>query len=57
MMTENVLCRICERPIQAWFFEEHNDTCNETHRLELEIGNANEALADLKCVEQSRAIS
>ena len=46
--TETLLCRICERQISAWFFEKHNETCNETHRLELDIANCNERLAELR---------
>jgi hypothetical protein len=45
--TEAVLCRICERPTPAWFFEKHNETCNETHRLESDINECNERLRDI----------
>ncbi|GAA97405.1 uncharacterized protein L969DRAFT_94460 [Mixia osmundae IAM 14324] len=43
-----LLCRICERMVPAWFFEKHNETCNETHRLENAIGNCNDRLTELK---------
>ncbi|TIB00251.1 hypothetical protein E3P94_01827 [Wallemia ichthyophaga] len=52
-----LLCRICELEIPMWFFERHNETCNEIHRLEMDINSINENLAefidiinDLKCV-------
>ncbi|GAA5922084.1 uncharacterized protein JCM15063_003180 [Sporobolomyces koalae] len=44
---EPILCRICERPTPAWFFEKHNETCNEVHRLEGDIGDCNDRLKDL----------
>lgn len=45
-----ILCRICDRQIPTWFFEKHNETCNETHRLEVDIGELNDKLADLRTV-------
>ncbi|KAJ9478431.1 Serine/threonine-protein kinase RIM15 [Pseudozyma hubeiensis] len=45
---EPVLCRICERDIPAWFFEKHSEICNETHRLDMEIGECNESLRELR---------
>lgn len=45
--TEAVLCRICERPTPAWFFEKHSETCNETHRLESDINECNERLKEI----------
>ncbi|KAN0063369.1 rim15, signal transduction response regulator [Thecaphora frezii] len=45
---EPVLCRICERDIPAWFFEKHSEICNEVHRLEMEIGECNENLHELR---------
>uniref|UniRef100_V5GND5 Response regulatory domain-containing protein n=1 Tax=Kalmanozyma brasiliensis (strain GHG001) TaxID=1365824 RepID=V5GND5_KALBG len=45
---EPVLCRICERDIPAWFFEKHSEICNETHRLDMEIGECNEGLRELR---------
>ncbi|GAA5839142.1 hypothetical protein JCM3766R1_002269 [Sporobolomyces carnicolor] len=44
---EPILCRICERPTPAWFFEKHNETCNEVHRLEGDISECNDRLKDL----------
>ncbi|KAM0793596.1 hypothetical protein ACM66B_001029 [Microbotryomycetes sp. NB124-2] len=44
---ETVLCRICERPTPVWFFEKHNETCNETHRLEGDISECNDRLKEL----------
>lgn len=46
-MAESILCRICERPTPAWFFEKHNETCNETHRLESDISECNDRLKDI----------
>lgn len=43
----NVLCRICERQVPAWYFEKHNETCHEVHRLEADISERNEAVGDL----------
>lgn len=46
--TEPILCRICERDVPTWFFEKHSEICNEIHRLEMEVGEVNESLADLR---------
>lgn len=48
--TQPILCRICDRQIPTWFFEKHNETCNETHRLEVDITETNDKLADLRTV-------
>lgn len=48
--TEPILCRICDRQIPTWFFEKHNETCNETHRLDVDIGETNDKLTDLRTV-------
>jgi hypothetical protein len=45
--TKSILCRICDRPTPAWFFEKHNETCNETHRLEHDIIECNDRLKDI----------
>ena len=42
-----ILCRICDRPTPAWFFEKHNETCNETHRLEHDIVECNDRLKEI----------
>ncbi|GAA6047829.1 hypothetical protein JCM3770_004663 [Rhodotorula araucariae] len=44
---EPILCRICERPTPAWFFEKHSETCNEVHHLESDISECNDRLKDL----------
>lgn len=49
---ETLLCRICERQVPTWFFEKHNETCNEEHRLEADIAACNERLSDLCQVVQ-----
>ncbi|VDB90147.1 unnamed protein product [Peniophora sp. CBMAI 1063] len=45
-----ILCRICEQNIAQWYFEKHNETCSETHRLEAEIGECNESIGELRTV-------
>ncbi|PWN51516.1 hypothetical protein IE53DRAFT_47622 [Violaceomyces palustris] len=45
---EPLLCRICERDVPTWFFEKHSEICNEVHRLEMEIGECNENLEELR---------
>ncbi len=47
---EPILCHICERDIPAWFFEKHSESCNEVHRLEMEIAECNENLTELRRV-------
>lgn len=54
---EPVLCRICERATPIWFFEKHNETCNETHRLEGDIGECNDRLKDLATVVDEIAMA
>ncbi|KAF8974183.1 hypothetical protein BDZ97DRAFT_2069160 [Flammula alnicola] len=46
--TEPILCRICECKIPQWYFEKHSETCVETHRLEAEIVECNESIAELR---------
>lgn len=48
LRTQPILCRICDRNIPTWFFEKHNDTCNETHRLEVDVSDTNDKLSDLR---------
>ena len=43
-----ILCRICESNVPQWFFEKHNETCVEVHRLEAEIADCNESVAELR---------
>jgi len=43
-----ILCRICENNIPQWYFEKHNETCSETHRLEAEISECNESISELR---------
>lgn len=43
-----ILCRICECSIPQWYFEKHNETCSEVHRLEAEIGECNESIGELR---------
>ncbi|PWN18962.1 hypothetical protein BCV69DRAFT_54193 [Microstroma glucosiphilum] len=46
--TDPLLCRICERDVPTWFFEKHSEICNEIHRLEMEVGECNEGLSELR---------
>lgn len=46
--TELLLCRICESQIPQWYFEKHSETCVEVHRLEAEIAECNESIAELR---------
>ncbi|KAF7793640.1 hypothetical protein EIP86_004755 [Pleurotus ostreatoroseus] len=46
--TALILCRICECNIPQWYFEKHNETCSEVHRLEAEIGECNESIGELR---------
>ena len=43
-----ILCRICESNVPQWFFEKHNETCVEVHRLEAEIADCNESVTELR---------
>ena len=42
--TGSILCRICELEIPSWFFVKHNDTCNETHRIEASVAECCESI-------------
>lgn len=55
LSTKPILCRICERPTPAWFFEKHNETCNETHKLESEIQRCNDELKELQAAVEEVA--
>ncbi|KAJ6486371.1 hypothetical protein C8R47DRAFT_1128241 [Mycena vitilis] len=46
--TDPILCRICESQIPQWYFEKHSETCAETHRLEADITECNESIAELR---------
>lgn len=46
--TDPILCRICECKVPQWYFEKHSETCAETHRLEAEIMECNESIAELR---------
>lgn len=50
LSNETILCRICERQVPAWFFEKHNETCSEVHRLEADISLVNEKIMEMKKV-------
>ena len=46
--TAVILCRICENNIPEWFFEKHNETCNDAHKFEADIGECNESIIELR---------
>ncbi|KAJ7638996.1 hypothetical protein FB45DRAFT_904448 [Roridomyces roridus] len=46
--TDPILCRICESNIPQWYFEKHSELCAETHRLEADIAECNESIAELR---------
>lgn len=48
IVVDPILCRICECQIPQWYFEKHSETCAETHRLEAEIVECNESIAELR---------
>ncbi|KAG6854867.1 hypothetical protein C0991_012057 [Blastosporella zonata] len=48
IMVDPILCRICECQIPQWYFEKHSETCAETHRLDAEIVECNESIAELR---------
>ncbi|CAG9939325.1 unnamed protein product [Clonostachys rosea f. rosea IK726] len=41
-----VLCRICERQIQPWWFEKHTDLCLQEHTAEMDVQMAQENLTE-----------
>ncbi|KTW28372.1 hypothetical protein T552_01633 [Pneumocystis carinii B80] len=41
-----VLCRICERQIQPWFFEKHTELCTVLHRTESIVQECQDILQD-----------
>ncbi|KZT62948.1 hypothetical protein CALCODRAFT_552399 [Calocera cornea HHB12733] len=45
--TQTILCRICECQVPDWFFEKHNETCNEVHTLEADIVECDDSLQEL----------
>src|SRR6201996_7573614 len=43
-----LLCRICECHIPQYYFEKHSETCHEAHKLEADIGECNDSIAELR---------
>lgn len=41
-----VLCRICERNIEPWWFEKHTELCLQEHRAEMDVQIAQENLTE-----------
>ncbi|TFK28852.1 kinase-like protein [Coprinopsis marcescibilis] len=48
IVTDTILCRICESQIPQWYFEKHSETCVESHRLEAEVMECNESISELR---------
>ena len=46
--TALILCRICECHVPQWYFEKHNESCNDVHRFEADIADCNETIAELR---------
>lgn len=46
--TALILCRICECQVPEWYFEKHNESCNDVHRFEADIADCNETIAELR---------
>lgn len=42
----SVLCRICERQIQPWWFEKHTELCLQEHRAEMDVQMSEENLSE-----------
>ena len=43
-----ILCRICERQVPAYHFEDHSDVCVQIHRAEMQIQTANDELREFR---------
>ncbi|GJJ07316.1 hypothetical protein Clacol_001517 [Clathrus columnatus] len=46
--TSLILCRICECEVPEWYFEKHNESCNDVHRFEADIADCNETITELR---------
>ena len=55
--SQNILCRICEQGIPEWFFEKHNETCAESHRLEAVVVECNESMLALRNIIHDLSIA
>ncbi|KAK7205226.1 hypothetical protein BZA70DRAFT_176590 [Myxozyma melibiosi] len=45
-MQEPIMCRICERQIQPWWFERHSELCLVEHKAENDVQACQDALRD-----------
>lgn len=45
---KSILCRICEQNIPAWYIEKHSEDCIVEHRVNEELQNSHDAIADHK---------
>ncbi|KAI9485865.1 MAG: hypothetical protein EXX96DRAFT_23214 [Benjaminiella poitrasii] len=48
LIIEPALCNICERHVQAVFFEHHSELCAEIHRAEMDVVTCNDSLMELR---------
>ncbi|BFZ63627.1 rim15, signal transduction response regulator [Saitoella coloradoensis] len=46
----SVMCRICEREIQSWYFERHSELCLVVHKAESEVQGAQDLGRDMRGV-------
>ncbi|KZW04120.1 hypothetical protein EXIGLDRAFT_600010 [Exidia glandulosa HHB12029] len=46
--TASIMCRICECQVPEWYFEKHNETCSEVHKLEADISECNDSISELR---------
>ncbi|KAK9478378.1 PAS domain-containing protein-containing protein [Lipomyces japonicus] len=49
-MQDPIMCRICERQIQPWWFERHSELCLVEHKAESEVQNCQDILRDHRTV-------
>ncbi|EPX73834.1 AGC protein kinase Ppk18 [Schizosaccharomyces octosporus yFS286] len=50
---QTILCRVCDREIQNWFFEQHSEYCLLTHHAEARVERANDMLNEQRNVLQT----
>ncbi|WBW75551.1 Greatwall kinase Ppk18 [Schizosaccharomyces osmophilus] len=50
---QTILCRVCDREIQNWFFEQHSEYCLLTHHAEARVQRANDMLNEQRNVLQT----
>ncbi|KAK9448190.1 uncharacterized protein V1518DRAFT_452928 [Limtongia smithiae] len=45
-----IMCRICERQIQPWWFERHSELCLVEHKAENEVQNCQDMLTEQRSI-------